>query len=268
MFNIILTNGIEDTELTFKVRETTIAQKWFDELSKNYPIFENDRFTNWSHDNNLVNDLNEQIRIINSYEKIIDYTVSDKTTQKELNYLHKFFEDLRGEVTVGTEWFNNAPMYVKSATERLNILIHQLEEYIRDKNHPTLVVTFHDRPRFELTEDDMKHFTFKWEKGSVYINYCHVGKPVLDVYKDHDDLAEGIRPQTHYSADFLVKFGPSTNPFYYQMRKIAIYSWLKLQKFNFKNPNIGYIPVADLVGDFDIENYRKFNKVKKVECIK
>lgn len=268
MFNIILTNDVEDTELTFKVRDTSIAQKWFYEVAKDYDIFENDRFTNWSQNINLVDDLNKQINIINSYEKIIDYTVSDKTTQKDLNYLHKFFEDLRGEVTDGTEWFSNAPNHVKSATEKFNILIHQLEEHIRDKNYPTLVITFRNRPQLELTEEDMKHFTFKWEKGTVYINYCHVGKPILDVYKDQDNIAEGIRPQTHYSADFLVKFGPSTNPVYYQMRKISIYSWLKSQKFDFKNPNIGYIPVADLVDNFDIEKYRKFNKVKKIECIK
>lgn len=268
MFKIILTNDIEDTELTFKIRETKIAKKWFSELCKDYPILEDNRFSSWNFKDPLIEDLNKQIDIINSYENIIDCKLSCKPTQDELNYLHKFFEDLRGEVVEGTVWFRNAPNYVKSALEQFNILIHHLEHELRSPKHPTLVVTFSDRPRFELEKDDLKYFTFYWKKGTVYINYCHVGKPILDIYKDHDKIAEGIRPQTHYSADFMIKFGPSTNYITYLLRKIMIKVWLLFQNFKFKNLNIGYIPVADIVTDFDIEKYKQFNRVKRIECIK
>jgi hypothetical protein len=117
-------------------------------------------------------------------------------------------------------------------------------------------------------EEDIKHFTYRWKKGTVYINYCHVGKPVLDVFKDKDSIAKGATPQTHYSADFLIKFGPSTNYFSFILRKLIINIWLIFQKFKFKNLNIGYIPVADIIEDFNIEDYRKFNKVKSVICLK
>ena len=268
MFRITLTNGTEDATLIFKVRETAIANKWFEELCKNYSIFENDRFSSWHLQNNLINDINKQIDIINSYNKVIDIKASNDITQSDLNYLHKFFEDLRGEVVQGTEWFNNAPENIKEALEKFNILIHHLEENLRSPNHPTLVVTFKDRPRYQLTDEDIKYFTFNWRKGTVYINYCHVGKPILDVFKDNDKIASGVRPQTHYSADFMIKFGPSTKFYIFILKKIAINIWLRFQKFKFKNPNIGYIPVADIVGDFKIEEYRKFNRVKKIECIK
>lgn len=268
MFKIVLTNGVEDTELTFKVRKTPVAQKWFAELCKDYPVYEDDRFSNWNDQSNLVEELNKQIDIINSYDNIIDRKISNSITQQDLNYLHKFFEDLRGEVVVGTEWYHKSPEHVRIALSQYNVLIHKLEEYLRSKNYPTLVITFKDRPWFELDKDDIKHFTFCWQKGTVYINYCHVGKPILDVFKDHDKIAEGVRPQTHYSADFMIKFGPPTNSLVYLLRKLIIQIWLRFQKFKFENTNIGYIPVADIVGNFDINNYRKFNKVKSVKCIK
>jgi hypothetical protein len=58
------------------------------------------------------------------------------------------------------------------------------------------------------------------------------------------------------------------NYYLYLLRKLLITVWLKCQKFKFKNPNIGYIPVADIVEEFNIEKYRKFNRVKEVKCIK
>jgi hypothetical protein len=268
MFKVILTNGIEDAVLTFKLRDTDIASKWYNELSRNYELHEIDRFSNWNVEPDLVDNLNLQIDIINAYDYIIDSKASTTSTQDDLNYLHKFFEDYRGEVTVGTPWYHRAPADVKTALEKFNVLIHRLEEQIRSPKHPTLVVTFKNRPQLLLTRDDMKEFTFNWHKGTVYINYCHVGKPILDVFKDQDKITEGVRPQTHYSADFMIKFGPSANYFIYVLRKLVINTWLRFQKFKFSNPNIGYIPVADIVGDFNIDNYRKFNKVKSVTCLK
>ena len=268
MFKIVLTNSIEDADLLFKVRDTPIAKKWFSELCKNYTIYEDDRFSSWNLDHNLIDDLNNQIDIINMYDNIIDRKASITTTQYDLNYLHKFFEDLRGQATTGTPWFHSSPAEVKTALEKFNLLIHLLEEQLRSTNHPSLVVTFSNSTRLLLTGEDIKHFTYFWKKGTVYINYCHVGKPVLDIFKDKDNITKGATPQTHYSADFLIKFGPSTNYFIFILRKLIINTWLRFQKFEFKNPNIGYIPVADIIGDINIEDYRKFNKIKSIKCLK
>jgi len=268
MFELTLTNGVEDLVLTFKLRNTNIANKWFTELSKDYALYETNRFSNWGpHD--FVNQLNQQIDIINAYQPIIDKRVTASSTQQELNYLHRFFEDLRGEVSIGTVWFNTAPIDVKIAVEKFNILIHQLESSIRTgQKHPTVVVTFKDNLRLALSESDMRQFTYKWKQGTVYINYCQVGKTVLDVFKDKDTLSEAVRPQTHYSADFMVKFGPSTNWLAYAARSFIIKLWLLKRNFKFKNLNIGMIPVADLVTPIDKSTLLKFNEVKKVTCLK
>lgn len=268
MFELTLTNGVEELVLTFKLRRTNIATKWFTELSKNYELYETNRFSNWGA-HNFVRQLNEQIDVINSYETVIDKRVTADATQQELNYLHKFFEALRGEVDAGTEWYNQAPVYVQDAVCKFNVLIHQLESAIRTGNkHPTLVVTFKDTLRLDLSAKDMRRFTYKWKRNTVYINYCQVGKTVLDVFKDKDTLSEAVRPQTHYSADFMVKFGPSTNWLAYVARSIIIKLWLLKRNFKFKNLNIGMIPVADLVTPVDRSTLLKFNEVKKVTCLK
>jgi hypothetical protein len=268
MLELVLTNGKEDLHLLFSIRNTEIAKKWFTELATHNKLNETDRFSNWGNIT-LIQELNQIIDEINEYEFIIDKKVSEHTTQQELNYLHKFFEDLRGEVFEKTIWFINAPKHIQQSVDRFNVLIHQLESELRTKNkHPTVVVTFSNSIRHELSEEDIKYFTFKWEFGTVYINYCHVGKTVLDVYKDNDSITEAIRPQTHYSSDFMIKFGPSTNLFVYLYRKLMIHFWLLTKHFKLKNLNIGMIPVANLKSDIEYKTLLKFNKVKEVKCLK
>ena len=268
MFKITLTNGTQDLELEFLLRDTPIAKKWYEELSKSYKLYEVDRFSNWGN-NNILNELNSHIDVINSYDNIIDKKVNESTTQQDLNYLHKFFEEYRGEVTLGTPWFNTAPKEVKHSLERFNILIHQLESSLRTKGkHPTLVVTFDNPKRIEFSKEDLEHFTYKWTSGTVYINYCMVGKTVLDAYKDKDKLTEAIRPQTHYSADFMVKFGPSSSWISYIIRSMLLKFWMWRNKIKFDNPNLGMVPVADLVTDVDRKTLLKFKTVKSVVCIK
>jgi len=266
MFKIILTNGNKDIELYFKLRNTEIARKWFDELQKNYEIFEDDRFASW-HEENLVEEFNRNADIICCYDPVITSRLNSKSSQKKLNYMHKYFEDLRGEVDKGTDWFNNAPVEVQQALNNINIIIHKLESQINDKKQPTLTVTFKNRPRIPLTENDMNFFTCKWTKGTVYIDYCHVGKTVLDVFKDKDPNCHAIRPQTHYSADFVVKFGRGIPLFLFYIRKLVINCWLKTQNFNFDNINLGLIPVADIIQEVPFSELKKFNRVKSVTCI-
>jgi hypothetical protein len=267
MFKVILTNGMEDSELVFEVYKSDIAKKWFEELSKNYEIYESERFSNWGSFD-TINELNRRIDIINNYDNLIDKKVSSNVNQQDLNYLHTFFENLRGEINKGTEWFHRAPDDIKRALHEFNVLIHSLEAELRTVNHPTCVVTFKNRPMIELSQEDMSHFTFRWITGTVYINYCHVGKTVLDVFKDKDNVSKAVRPQTHYSADFMIKFGPTIPYSFYLLRKTAINAWLKIQPFKFKNPNIGMIPVAKLVGDFNLEKLKEFKKVKTIICLK
>ncbi len=269
-FKIVLTNDDEDLNLIFNVRDNDTANKWYQELCKNYELYEIDRFSDWGEGySEIILDLNRQIDIINNYDNVIDFKIKEIPDQEELNRLHKFFENLRGEVCQMTPWYAQSPEIVKTALIRLNVLIHQLESSLRTKNkHPTLVVTFKNAPRIDLSENDYKKFTFKWTSGTVYINYCQVGKTILDVFKDKDEVTEGIRPQVYYSADFMIKFGPSTNLFVYAVKNLMLKFWISRQGFKFENLSLGMIPVADLETKISKQNLMKFKKVKTVECIK
>ena len=59
-----------------------------------------------------------------------------------------------------------------------------------------------------MLDDDYTHFTLARKFGEVYINYCEVGKPLYDVYKDGDDIVgeDNIRPLRYYSCDFNTYF--------------------------------------------------------------
>ena len=267
-FKLVLTNGVDDLVLYFKVMDSNIAKKWFAELSNNYELDEVDRFTNWGK-HSYIDQLNKQIDTINLYDNIIDMYVSENSTQQDLNYLHKFFEDLRGEINAGTNWYTSAPTDIKNAVNRFNVLIHHLEAELRTKDkHPTVVVTFKDNPKIDLDKEDMKYFTYKWKSGTVYINYCHVGKTVIDAFKDRDSITEAIRPQTRYSADFMIKFGPSIGTIQYLVRSVFLKIWIRIKKLKFDDLNLGMIPVATLVTEIDYKTLLKYNKVKKIECLK
>jgi hypothetical protein len=268
MFELILTNESEDLSLFFKIRNTAVAKKWFNELQKSYKLREVDRFSNWN-DTSYIVELNAHIyNINNNYKNIIDRTVSHSTTQADLNYLHRIFEELSKELSNTPGPRDSMPLHLLHSIDQLNILIHKLESLLRTHTkHPTIVVTFDNIQRFELDDNDVTHFTFKWGTGTVYIDYCQVGKSVLDVYKDADFNATAT-PQTYYSADFVIKFGPTTRWITHFVRSILINRWLRTKNFKFTNLNIGMIPVADLQTKIDKATLIKFNKVKAIICLK
>ena len=268
MFNLTLTNGYEDLTLSFKVRDSNIAQKWFCELQKNYPINNNDRFTNRSQ-NEVIPLLNNCIDTINSYDYVIDRRILANTnhTQDDLNYLHNLFEQLRGKIEVCSLWYNNAPTVVQEHLEKLNNLIHELEDSMNNDNQPSIInVTFKDCPRIELAEEDYQEFTFNWTQGTVYIDYCHVGKTILDIFRDKDVHAQEASPQTHYSADFKIKLERDLGVIRYTFKKILLKNWLSKQCFNFKHLSLGMIPVADIATKVDVKKLRHFKQVKSIEC--
>ena len=265
MFKITLGNNNSTLDLKFTILESRIAKKWYTELCKNYELYETTRFTDWNS-NNIVPLINNEISIINNYSYVITKNCPNVPTQKDFNQLHKFFEDLRGEVEIGTNFYVMAPIQIKQSLERLNVYIHMGEAQLRTKGkHPTIVVTFKDRPRFLLDDNDCKHFTTLWKSGYVYINYCQVGKTILDAYKDKDTICEAIRPQTHYSADFMVKFGPGSNFIFDLVKQYNLHRYIRKNNLNYKHYNLGMIPVAKCVKfDNSILNY---NRVVNVQCL-
>lgn len=267
MKQLILTLGDNTTiDLVFDVLPTDIATRWAAEVSKNYPIYEAERFKGFAGKDTsyYLTSIQHQIDIVNLYApNTINSNVD--IDQNTLNYLHKFFENLRGEVNTGTNFYNSAPDGVKEAIDRFNILIHEFEHLLRDSLYPELVVTYKDRLRYDLHQDDYELFTFKWEFGCVYINYCEVGKPLLDVFKDRDDQigAANVRPLKYYSADFTIKFGESTPDDLYQQRLAQFNSWYNAYPLKFQHTSVGMIPVAKL--NLEASGFTKNNILQAID---
>lgn len=266
---VTLTNKKEDKDLVFRIHDTDIAKRWQSELEKDYPIFERHRFQGWPDSEKTVkwyqNELAKRIQTVNQYQPgTINYTAID--TQESLNHLHRFFEELRGTSDAGTDFYNSAPSQVKDAVDQFNMLIHECEHQMRDADSPSLIVTFLGKTRHQLLEDDYDHFTFQWKYGEVYINYCEVGKPLLDIFKDNDDFVsqDAVRPQSLYSADFMVKFGPDMPNEFYNDRLTMFNEWYSKQNYNHKHKSLGMIPVASLE---EGAPYPTFNEVKSV-CVR
>lgn len=270
---VTLENDNNYEDVVFDIFNTDIAHRWASEINMNYRLYETDRFKGWPDNKKdlsyYVTEINKQISVINLYKpNTITFPVTT-VDQNLLNYLHKFFEDLRGTVSEGTEFYNFAPEEVKHAVDRFNVLIHECEHLLRDSDQPTIVVTFQDRPRYELKENDYKYFTFKWGFGIVYINYCEVGKPLLDVYKDQDTFVgqDNIRPLKYYSADFMIKFNDDVPEDYYQTRLKSFYNWYNSQNFKFDKSklSLGLIPVARLS---NYQNISQSNIIKNLSVYK
>lgn len=255
----------ESIIIKFDIKQDALSQAWASEINKNYDFYERDRFTyfpNNGKDNDYFSDkLNEQIDIINSfYPSKVTLRAEPNMDQQTMNKMHVFFEQLRGPIEDPLDWYVKAPPEVKKAIERLNLLTHEYEygELYKewDYSNAMIVGTYDNRPRFELSNDEYKLFTYRYVFGGVYINYCVVGKPILDVFLNNDDVVgdDNIRPQHHWSADWMIKFGqPLPKEIIADMEQ-KFWSWFE-RKENFFNSlditkgpkmSLGQIPVADI----------------------
>lgn len=182
--------------------------------------------------------------------------------QAELNQLHKVFEDLRGSIESPAPFFASAPPRVREALEELNLHIHRMEDLHRQAQRrargqpatPRLTVAFeHTRPRVPLRDRDLQHFTVRMRFGTLYLNYCVVGKHLLELWQDDDDECgeANVRPQRMMSADAQAFFGPSMSDEEASLRLADFFDWLRAdpdrrQRWAGKELCLGRIPVASL----------------------
>ena len=170
-----------------------LSRRWFNEVRKNIDnVWERDR----------IYGLNDEITYENVYEKLsksvgIIKLYEDLPDTEDLNTLHTHFEKM-----MEPEFFNKAPRLIQDHIIKYNTNIHHLESI----NSKRIVCSFKNPDRFLLEESNQKRFNFNQKSGTVCINYCHVGKPMYDIYHDNDDVAEKIVNQEAWSADFTIVY--------------------------------------------------------------
>jgi hypothetical protein len=207
--------------------------------SKNCWLVETDRIyhlnDSWSKEN-ILSRMQRCVDIVNIYDNIIDADLNGEVNQDMMNYLHTFFEKLRGKDEDPPKWYLDAPRQVKDAVSEFNVLIHRYEAYDSMNNHAKITVGYKHRPTREMTLEEKKCFNLDLQPGEVYLKYCHKGKDLLDVFKDQDEHIgdENILPQHKISSDFNINFSWMMQ----ERRKQEFYRWLEENKSFLKSINI------------------------------
>jgi hypothetical protein len=289
MNKVILTlaNNIDTYDLVLDVLDTPIAKKWYTEISKNYEFFETHRFTGFPNSPTLKDysdKINECIDIINNYQTdTIPLRAEEHMSDELTNNLHKYFEVLHGGVLSNSDFLTNAPKSVQWALFQFNVNIHAYEK--AHLSLPMITCTFNG-PRVPLDDEDYDHFTHILQYGHVYINYCEVGKHLLELYEDHDDICgeENIRPLKYYKADFKLRLGKGISEDEAENYLTAFENWFDSKKEMFdrlgiykdKYRALGLITVAKmnieesgLIGLTEEEVAIKicpYNRIHQVRC--
>jgi hypothetical protein len=204
----------DNFELCFNIRQTPLAELWIERMSHRHawPIDNPDRFygfgTAQQEQDRAVDMIQQCIATINDHQHIIDREF--EYTQDCLNYLHNIFERYHGLLDQQTsEYWHSAPAAVRQALANLNLAVHRCETAL-GSSAPRFVCTWFGMPKTQQLDIDtmMRWGELEIKFGTVYMNYCEIGKTVEDLAQDNDIYIgnDAFKPFGHYSADFNVAF--------------------------------------------------------------
>jgi hypothetical protein len=203
-----------DLELRFQIRDTPLAELWVERMSMRHawPMDNPDRFygfgTAQQEQQRAVDMIQQCIVTINAHDLIIDQEF--EYSQDGLNYLHNIFERYHGLLDQQTsEYWHSAPDTVRQALANLNLAVHRCETAMAEPC-PRFVCTWFGMPKIKQldVETIQTHGELQIKFGTVYLNYCEIGKTVEDLAHDNDIYIgdDAFKPFRHYSADFNVAF--------------------------------------------------------------
>jgi len=203
-----------DLELKFQIRSTPVAELWVERMQArgSYLLDHPDRFYGFGtvaqEQARAVEYIQRCIATINAHEYLIDRPF--EYTQDCLNYLHNIFEQHHGLLDQQTsDYWSRAPEPVRRALAELNLAVHRCES-VSSSTSPRLVCTWYGMPKTHQLDLHLQdqYTVSQIEFGTVYLNYCEIGKTVEDLANDNDKYIgdEAFRPFGHYSADFNVQF--------------------------------------------------------------
>ncbi len=203
-----------DFALKFQIRDTPVAQLWVERMQArgDYPLDHPDRFYGFGtlaqEQNRAVEYIQKCIATINAHRLLIHRPF--EYTQDCLNYLHNIFEQHHGLLDQqDSDYWLGAPDSVRRALAELNLAVHRCESVATGAN-PRFVCTWYGMPKTQqLSLELQEQYTVsRVEFGTVYLNYCEIGKTAEDLANDNDKYIgdDAFRPFNHYSADFNVQF--------------------------------------------------------------
>ena len=203
-----------DFALKFQIRDTPIAKLWLERMQArgNYPLDHPNRFYGFGtlaqEQLRATEYIQSCINTINSHQAIIHRPF--EFTQDCLNYLHNIFERYHGLLDQqNSEYWISAPVNVRKALAELNLAVHRCESVIGGPR-PRLVCTWFGMPKIHQLDLQLQdqYGDRQLQFGTVYLNYCEIGKTVEDLANDNDKYIgdDAFKPFGHYSADFNIQF--------------------------------------------------------------
>lgn len=216
MFKSLLIHLGQERDLTlrFKIKNSPIAELWVERMLQRtaWPLDHPDRFygfgTPAQERQRAVEMIHRCIATINAHDPIIHREF--EYTQDCLNYLHNIFERYHGLLDQQTSaYWQTAPDTVRRALAELNLAVHRCES-VAAGSRPRFVCTWYGMPKTHRLDEQLQgmYGTSNIEFGTVYLNYCEIGKTAEDLSNDNDKYIgdDAFRPFSHYSADFNVAF--------------------------------------------------------------
>ena len=199
-------------ELCFNIRSTPLADLWLERMSQRHawPMDNPDRFygfgTAQQEQDRAVRIIQQCIDTINNHKRIIDCKF--EYTQDCLNYLHNIFERYHGLLDQQTsQYWLDAPVEVRTALANLNLAVHRCETALNSPG-PRFVCTWFGMPKTKWLDSKIMrdHGELEVKFGTVYLNYCDIGKTLEHLAHDNDIYIadDAFRPFGCYSADFNV----------------------------------------------------------------
>jgi hypothetical protein len=277
----------QDLILEYQTLDTDLANRWYDllrvVLSQDATLREADRLQDFPNsiwtESVVVNKINACLETISHHVSGISDRAVLGGSRAQLNLLHKHFEELRGGVLTPSTHWQQGTEQLRTAINDLNLHIHRLEDILDAESNPEpwphVIITFNNFQRLPLQSTDYALFTTDTEFGTVYLNYCEVGKALWNVFFDADDVVgdHNIRPLRYYSPEMMLAFYDAdlhdTLP--------KFWSWwddhtehLAQLGFHRDDPDlsIGAVPVARLKNHWDrkdlINAISEYDSVKRV----
>jgi hypothetical protein len=208
--------GTDDDLLTLRwvIDNNSLANRWLKIVSESIKsgIREHDLLYNfpkqlWNKSVICSRLTDAMTKIEKYYPDIFETWPSPDMDREVSNILHTRFETLRGSIDEPSNFYINAPNDIKLEIDRYNMLIHRWESFI-DQSEPRFIGQFNRVNRTPLQDDDYSKFNLDIEWGQLHLKYSQIGKPLLDVFHDQDDVVgdDAIRPMDRYSSTFEVRF--------------------------------------------------------------
>jgi hypothetical protein len=186
-----------------------------------------------------------------------------------MNRLHRYFEDLQGEVWNLSPYYRLADYKTKWAIRQLNDLCHELESWVMsyrkillepEWQRPSQITTFLNAPRYDLQDSDYELFLknrYDRELGGVYLHWAQIGKTQFEVFRDEHgqdvDAAtcSAINSLKFYSGEFDVEWGRDINEQnheWHSQEQKQFREWLKRNGMDYNDPklSLGYIKIGQV----------------------